>query len=90
VNKEKKEREREKTMYLSEDFRQENAPKMHPSTVGLGHMPYLQRAESVRPHCPPRGENKGLKKGSQTRRQPLHWGLIHSHVFRVHHLLLAQ
>ena len=61
MNKEKKkkrEREREKTMYLSEDFRQENAPKMHPSTVGLGHMPYLQGVESVRPHCPPGGKNK--------------------------------
>ena len=58
MNKGKKKREREKTMYLSEDFRQENAPKMHPSTVGLGHMPYLQRAESVRPHCPPREKTK--------------------------------
>ena len=66
--KKKKRRDREKAMYLSEDFRQENAPKMHPSTIGLGHMPYFHRAESATPHYPPRGENNGLKKVSHTGR----------------------
>ena len=39
IKEKKKKRDREKAMYLSEDFRQENVPKMHPSTIGLGHMP---------------------------------------------------